>query len=310
MKRLQIFYTVLITLVPSHFLHAEVAEFICGEPLPRRIISMTLGTDEILLSLVNQKRIIALTHYADDPEISNVAHQAKDVPNRIRQAGVEQITALEPDRILLASYTAGDVVKQLTEMGFPVVRLETFTSIEGIKDNIRTVGRVVNASKEAEEVIAGMTHRLRNLEEEISNLEERPGVLAYSPGGWTAGRETTFHEMVIRAGGRNLAAEAGVKGHKKLSLERIVMLDPEIIILSTWPPEGSDYLNQFRSDPVLNHLSAVQRKRVYALPEKYLTTVSQYIVDATEALAHLIHPELFKSASFNPTPLKSVLIEP
>ncbi len=255
---------------------------------------MTLGTDEILLSLVDPERIIAVTHYAVDPGMSNVPEQAKAIPNQIRQAGVEQVAALDPDLILVASYTSADVVKQLTEIGFPVVRLETFSSIDGIKENIRTVGRSVGATKKAEAVIAEMTHRLRGLEERLSGKSERPGVLSYGPGGWTAGSETTFHEMVLRAGGRNLAAESGLTGHKKLSLETIVTLNPDVIILSAWQPEASDFLDKIRAHPALAHLSAIRKKRVFVLPEKYFTTVSQYIVDATEALTRLIHPTRFE----------------
>jgi iron complex transport system substrate-binding protein len=85
-----------------------------------------------------------------------------------------------------------------------------------------------------------------------------------------------------------------VKGHKKLSLETIVTLDPEVIILSAWQPEESDFLEKIRSHPALAHLSAVRKNRVFVLSEKYLTTVSQYIVDATEALARLIHPTRFE----------------
>jgi len=298
MKRHLIFFALLIGINIGNIVCAEVSDFVTEKPFPKRIISMTLGSDEILLSLIDPKRIIAVTHYALDPGISNVSNRAKTIPNQIRQAGVEQVTALNPDLILVASYTSADVVKQLGEIGFPVVRLETFTTFEGIKENIRTVARSVGASKNAEAVIAKMTHRLQNLQKIISNLKKRPGVLAYSPGGWTAGTETTFHEMVILAGGRNLAAEAGVKGHKKLSIEVIIKLDPEIIILSAWSPEDSDYLNQFRNDPALHHLSAVRMNRVYVLPEKYLTTVSHYIVDATEALAHLLHPKLFAPTHF------------
>ncbi len=300
MKRLLVFYFVLFSLIRLHPVYAQGLDSVSETSLPQRIISMTLGTDELLLSLIDPGRIIAVTHYAVDPRISNVPKRAKAIPNLIRKAGVEQAAALEPDLILVASYTSADVVKQLTEIGFPVVRLESFTSIDGIKENIRTVGQSVGASEKAEEVIAKMTHRLQNLAEQISDITNRPGVLSYSPGGWTAGSETSFHEMVVLAGGRNLAAEAGVKGHKKLSLETIVTLDPEIIILSAWQPEASDFLETFRNRPALGRLSAIQNKRVYVLPEKYLTTVSQYIVDATVALARLIHPGLFKPTSVEP----------
>ncbi|HIE65022.1 MAG: ABC transporter substrate-binding protein [Nitrospira sp.] len=294
MKSLFLFFLLTFSTIQSNTAECRSFDPVSKDALPQRIISMTLGTDEILLSLIDPGRILAVTHYAVDSVISNVSEQAKVIPNQIRQAGVEQVAALDPDLVLVASYTSADVVKQLTEIGFPVVRLEAFSSIDGIKENIRTIGRSVGASKKAEEVIAGMVHRLLDLEEQISSFSERPGILSYSPGGWTAGSETTFHEMVVRSGGRNLAAEVGVRGHKKLSLETIVTLDPEIIILSGWQPEESDFLETIRTHPALAHLSAIQKKRVYVFPERYLTTVSHYIVDATLAMARLIHPTRFE----------------
>jgi len=256
---------------------------------------MTLGTDEILLSLVDPGRIVAVTHYALDPGISNVPSLAAAVPHQIRQAGVEQVAALEPDLILLASYTSPEVVDQLAELGFPMLKLERFSSIGGLQENIRAIGRRVGAAQAAAKMIDSMTQRLRDLEEKMAAVKMRPGVLSYGPGGWTAGSETTFHEMVLRAGGRNLAAEAGLKGHRQLSLETLVSLDPEIIVLSAWSPEASDFLDKFTRNPVLKHLSAVRKNRVYVLPERYLTTVSQYIVDATFALAKHIHPAYFRA---------------
>ena len=50
---------------------------------PQRIVSLTLGSDEILLSLVDKSRIVSLTRYADDEGISNIAAEAKvSVPGR------------------------------------------------------------------------------------------------------------------------------------------------------------------------------------------------------------------------------------
>ncbi|MFQ5579872.1 MAG: ABC transporter substrate-binding protein, partial [Nitrospiria bacterium] len=70
--------------------------------------------------------------------------------------------------------------------------------------------------------------------------------------------------------------------------------DPDVMILSAWQPEESDFLEKIRTHPALAHLSAVRKNRVFVFPEKYLTTVSQYIVDATLALARLIHPTHFE----------------
>jgi len=54
----------------------------CGSPAarkateastPRRIVSLTLATDEILLDLVPVERIAGVTNLVDDPEIPHAA---------------------------------------------------------------------------------------------------------------------------------------------------------------------------------------------------------------------------------------------
>lgn len=115
------------------FFHVPVIAEPDAPKLPQRIVSLTLGTDEILLSLIDPKRIIAVTTLAIDPGISNVVDLAKTIPNKIGRASVEPVIALQPDLVLVASYTANDIVEQLKEVGLPVMRLTLFSSITGIK---------------------------------------------------------------------------------------------------------------------------------------------------------------------------------
>ncbi|MFI5367429.1 MAG: hypothetical protein ACHQ1F_00280, partial [Spirochaetia bacterium] len=63
---------------------------------PTRIVSQTLATDEILLSLVDTSRIVAVTTFAVDDQISNVADLAAAVPHKLTQ-NVETIISLRPD---------------------------------------------------------------------------------------------------------------------------------------------------------------------------------------------------------------------
>ncbi len=275
---------------------------------PQRIVSMTLGSDEILLSLVDPKRIVGVTYLAVDPKISHVAEAAKAVPYKIR-LDLERVVALEPDLVLVASYTSPDFVKQLIDARLPVMKLELFTSIPRIKQNILAVGRAVGEEERARKVIEEMDRRIMEVKKKAASSKKRPGVLAYGPTGSTAGRETTFDEMVTLAGGRNLAADTGIVGHVNISVERLVMIDPEIIILSTWNPEAPGFEQIFLNDPALKQLSALRAKQVHAIPEKYLTTVSQYIVEGVEKMARLIHPELFVSERRNFFALGPILSE-
>lgn len=296
MRRKQFFAGTLVFFLFLADLSFVLAAQTVSPKKPQRIVSLTLGTDEILFSLVDPKRIAAVTYLATDPGISHVAEAAKRVPNKIR-ANLEQVVALQPDLVFVAAYTSMDVVKQLNEARLPVVKLELFSSIEGIKENIRTVGRAVGEEARAEEIVAEMNRRLNRIAERAATASRKPGILFYSPTGVVAGRETTFDEIAGLTGARNQAAEAGLVGHQKMSVERLIQLDPEIVIVSEWNPEEADFHQKLMAHPELGHLSAIRNRRVYAIPEKHLSTVSHYIVDGIEQITRMIHPEWFDSAA-------------
>src|ERR1041385_8622195 len=60
---------------------------------PQRIVSATLGTDEILFALVDPSRLTAITQNSLDPTVSNVAEQAKQITNHVTTKDPEAIVA-------------------------------------------------------------------------------------------------------------------------------------------------------------------------------------------------------------------------
>ncbi|MDC4227703.1 MAG: ABC transporter substrate-binding protein [Candidatus Manganitrophus sp.] len=174
MKRIRpVAWILALFLVLADSSFGMTAEETVSPKKPQRIVSLTLGTDEILFSLVDPKRIAAVTYLAADPGISHVAEAAKGVPNKIR-ANMEQVVALQPDLVFVATYTSMDVVKQLTEARLPVVKLELFSSIEGIKRNILTVGQMVGEARRAEEIVAEMDRQLKPIAERVAAAPRRP----------------------------------------------------------------------------------------------------------------------------------------
>ena len=82
---------------------------------PSRIISQTLGSDEILLRLIDKSRIAALTRYADDPGISNIAEEAAEIPERVTMDNVEKTISLQPDLVILDTWVDANYIKQLRD---------------------------------------------------------------------------------------------------------------------------------------------------------------------------------------------------
>jgi iron complex transport system substrate-binding protein len=271
------------------------------ERKPQSIVSLTVFTDDILLDLVDHDRLIGVTHFSEDPTISNVVDKIADIPNRLTM-NVEVILSLQPDLIFVANWSQADIVSQLREAGVPVYLIATGLNIAAIQEKIRTIGRLVDAQEEADAMILDMDSRLAEIHRIVSVLtaEQRLTVMDYTTWGSAQGVGSSWDEIIRRAGLINAVAQfsADEWGQVPLSKEKILELDPDLLILPGWvygDPGGADaFYKQTVEDPAFQGLSALRESRVYQMPEGLKAATSQYIVDAIDYLARLAYPQLFR----------------
>jgi len=257
---------------------------------PRRIVSLTLAADEILLALVPPTRIAALTYLADDGRYSNVVVEAQRILHKVR-ANAEQVLALRPDLIVVAAYTSATTKTLLRETGISLLELPWYDSLAGVQQNILAIGMAVGEADRARVLVAEMVRRLQELQRRVASAS-RPRVLYYAAGGFTAGNGTTMDEMITVAGGRNLAAETGIQRIKQISLETLVALNPAAILVSG--EQGQEGLRErLLADPTLQDIEAIRTNRVYVIPLPYVSTLSHHMVQGVEAIAQALHPEAF-----------------
>jgi iron complex transport system substrate-binding protein len=257
---------------------------------PKRIASLTLGTDEMLAALVPIERLVCVNYYADDPEISNVTGVFPDTIPRLRGAAAEKIVALAPDLVCVASYSSADFLTSLERCGLSVYRNDAYHTMDEIEAGILDLGRRVGEPARAAEVVGQMRDRRQRLADKLRNVADRPRVLFWSAGA-TAGRQTTMDDIIREAGAINVAAEEGLEGSAEIAPERVIAVDPEFVIQCQWLADERE--GRIEKHPLLRNLAAVREKRVIEIEGKYLTAVSQYIVEGAERLARKLHPDQF-----------------
>ena len=86
---------------------------------PEHIVSLNLGTDEILFELVEPARIAALSYLAADEGLSSIKTAAEVIP-KLKSRNPEAILALGPDLVLAADGIPEEVTATLREAGVPV----------------------------------------------------------------------------------------------------------------------------------------------------------------------------------------------
>ncbi|RLB44984.1 MAG: hypothetical protein DRJ42_30960 [Deltaproteobacteria bacterium] len=262
---------------------------------PTRIVSATLGADEMLLALLGpeaQEQLAALSTFADDPAASNVTSEARAIEARVH-GDAERILSLDPDLIVTGPYTRPEAMALLSRSRVPVLTISSATSVRGIEDNLRTLGGVLGREAAATAVIDDMRGTLRRVRAATEDLR-RPRVLLYNRGGYTPGAGTLFDELLDIAGADNAARELGLEGHGIIGDERLLALDPEVILVVEYVADGQGREvvppPTFADAPVFESLSAVKSGAVHRIAPQRVLSESHHAANGAVELARLLHP--------------------
>ena len=256
------------------------------------IVSLTLSGDEMLLGLVPENRIAGLSgKINEDKEISNIVDKAKKFTKV--EGNEEVLMSLEPDLIIVADWLSKRITDIGAITGAKVYFYKTPNSYEEQKKLIRDLANLVEEKENGEKLIKNMDDRLKALQNKIAKNYKgaKPRILMYTSFGTTSGKNTTFNDMVKLINGVNVVAEAGIDGFKDISKEKVIELNPDIIIVPI--AKKYDNINKisklFFEDPSFKNVKAIKNKKVYFIQYKDITPTSQYMINSIEELAKVVY---------------------
>jgi iron complex transport system substrate-binding protein len=210
-------------------------------------------------------------------------------------SNIEAIVALRPD-LVVAAFAQEEVVNKLRGMGCNVLVLDP-GDIDDVLRDIVLVGRATDRNIEAAILVNNLRNRIDAVVSKVTTVTSRPKVyreVYYDPI-WSVGSESWENELIEKAGGTNIFADQNLK-YFETSSEAIIKRDPDIIILplghGAEPPFWGT-IGQVKARPGWSTISAIRNDRLYTIDEDIISRPGPRIVDALEALAKIIHPELF-----------------
>lgn len=263
------------------------------EKLPEKIVSLAPSNTEIAFALGLDDKIMGVTEYCDFPD------EVQQVPKigGFSDVDVEKVVEIGPDLILATSMHLSEITPELERLGLTVLTLDPQTLSEML-DAIVLVGLATGTEDIAFDVENILKKRIDAVTAKTSGLTEdqRPAVfyvLWHDPL-MTASSESIINELIIKAGGTNIAA--GLEGeHPTISLEIVLMADPEVIVVGSGHGSGQDTSYQFAlTEPRLAEVSARLNGRVYEIDADLTSRACPRLVVGLETLAAIIHPELFE----------------
>lgn len=265
---------------------------------PQKIVSLSISTDEILMALVTADRIAALSYLADNNGLSNIVEQAKAIPKKIR-ANPETIIALQPDLVIMPDWLPPALSQTLREVGVPVYVYKTATTVDEVKQSITTIAHLVGEDQAGERLVAEMENQLAQVNEKVRQIpkDSQQVVIRFSMMGDGGGKGSTFEDICRQAGVMEGAALAGLGRDDVMSKEQIVSVNPDVILLPVWDYSGKTDMNKFaediQTDPALQSVKAIRNKKMVVVPDKHLTSTSQYIVHGVQDVARAVYPQYF-----------------
>jgi len=167
---------------------------------------------------------------------------------------------------------------------------------DGVLADISLVGEITGQTDEAEAIVIDLQERAQEIADKVKDSPKIPVYIEmfFNGGYWTFGSDSYVDKLISMAGGTNVFS--GVSGgHISTSSEEILQANPEIIIISRGAMADNCGLTPevIRARPGWNEITAVKNDQIYEVSEPTIVLGVPRLIDGLEALAEIIHPELF-----------------
>ena len=256
-----------------------------------RIISLGPSNTEILAALGFADRIIAADTYSKG--IPGLADEVLFF-DMLAPDG-EQIVNLEPDVIFVTGMSkagGANPFKMLTDMGTCVFYIPTSSSIDGIKEDIRFIAKVMNVIEKGDRIVTDMESemdRIKTIGETITDRKRVYFEISVAPYLYSFGKGVFLNEMIEIIGAVNILAHQ--ESWVAVADEVILKENPDVIMTNV------DYLDEpvktIMSRPGWDKMTAVQNRDVYHIDANASSRPSHHVIKALQEMAKVVYPDKY-----------------
>lgn len=287
-----------------------------------RIVSLLPAATEIVALLGATDHLVGVSHECDYPDIvgSRARVTRATIPDTHDPAAIDaavreqheaglalfaidepRVRALHPDVLLTQALCDVCAVREsdvraLASRLSPEPRVVTLggTSLDGILDDIRTVGEALGVSDEVEETLAGLRDRVRHVHETLKAAQAPRPRLALVE--WTEPVYVAGHwgpEQIKRAGGIDVLGVAGAHS-VPVAMDALRAAAPDIVLFAPCGYSLDAAAEEAKRCLAKSEWEWARDCQVWALDANGLTSrPGPRVVDGIEAMARICNPLLF-----------------
>ena len=271
---------------------------ITQSPFPQRIVSLVPAVTEILVSIGADSELVGIGSFDQIPI-------GPDQGNSVTRVGglldpdLERIFTLRPDLVVLYD-TQTDLRRQLEKASIPILTYK-HEGLAEVSDMIRLLGIRTGHSTEAETIATELEAGLGAIRRRVAGRPKPRTLLVFGREPLTlrnvyaSGGVGFLQDMLEVAGGNNVFREIDSENVSQVSSESILSAAPEIIIEIRYGENLPSTIVEDERDvwTQLSTLPAVRNNRIYFVTGNHFVVPGPRVVQATEELARMIHPDAF-----------------
>jgi len=254
-----------------------------------RVVSLAPSITEIIFALGKEDLLKGVSLFSDYPAA------AKKLPRvgSYVHLDLEKIVALKPQ--LCIGIKDGNpiaVVRKLERLGIPVYAVDP-RDLNAVLDTILQLGRLLGADQKAHAIVSDMRTRMDRVKSRVATISHKPRVffqIGVSPI-VSAGTQTYIHELIVMAGGRNLAK--GPVPYPRYSREQVLGLSPDVMIITSMA-RGASFERVKKEWSKWPSMPAVRNNRIVLMDSNLCDRPTPRLIDGLEHVAKAIHPDLYR----------------
>lgn len=209
------------------------------------------------------------------------------------EPNLELLSALTPDLIIADETRQSATYSQLSAIAPTIVLNSWEGDYQTIKNSVVTIADALGDKAKGEKVVADHEARVAALMAKIPTGEKRRFLLAVAtPDVMTLHTSSSFSGSVFKAIGLTPAVESADATEGGVSLERLIAVNPDVLLVATEP--GGTIFDQWKANSAWANISAVRNGMVFEVDRNQFSRfrglkTAELIV--REILAKVYHTE-------------------
>jgi iron complex transport system substrate-binding protein len=243
-----------------------------------RIVSMNICTDQLLLAIADPAQIMGLSRFSRDAR-QWAGDKARQFP--MLSGGAEDILVLKPDVVAASDFDKRSTREILKANGQNLVEFPIPRTLADVREQIRQMGDLAGHPERASAEIARLDAAISGAKQAAAGKHLR--MLPLSRRGWVPGRDSFVGAILAEAGLASAAGELGIGFGGFVSMEEIIRLKPDFLVVSDASERAEDDGRAFLLHPALERF--YPRSKRIVIPERMTECGGVLLADALNALS-------------------------